>query len=539
MKGLPLLLLLGTLIFAQTITFRDVAQESGIVVQGGLGSCAGFADYNNDGYLDICFDPGSQVYLFRNNQDNTFTDVTQSAGLVGLDFRCIVWADYNNDGFSDILANDHGSTVYLFLNNGNGTFTNVAPTRGLTRGGVRPLFLDYDRDGFLDVLVIGSDSTFLYQNITPDSFRLVLTLPWGGNSGTCADYDNDLDPDIYICRYGANKLLRNDGNGIFSDVTESAGVGNTGNTQAAAFGDFDNDSDLDLYITNIGGGTNKLFRNNGNGTFTDVTGFYGVADVGDGRTCDWIDFNNDRLLDLFTTNHVNPNRLYRAMGYNTPFLNVAGAVNIASPQDVFAASWGDYDNDGDLDAFLVGHFGQGCALMRDSGGNTFHHLKIKLVGTRSNRNGIGARVKLYQRDTVQTHEISGGSGQYGHNPALVHFGLGGNSRFDSLVVIWPSGVISRIAGSNGDTTLIIEEGAGAMRESYQQALLQNLVLPNPFVNRTRLIMPGTQTAVLYNSTGKVLTAENGPWFGEHLPAGTYYLSPVDRPDRKVKIVKIK
>ncbi|MCL6465990.1 MAG: CRTAC1 family protein [candidate division WOR-3 bacterium] len=539
MKGILLLLSLGTLIFAQTITFRDVAQESGIVVQGGLGSCAAFADYDNDDYLDICFDPGPQVYLFHNNQDGTFTDVTQQAGLAGLDFRSIVWADYNNDGFSDILANDHGSTVYLFRNNGNGTFTDVAATNGLMRGGDRPLFLDYDRDGFLDVLVIGLDATFLYRNISADSFRLVLALPWGGNSGTCADYDNDLYPDIYICRNGPNKLLRNNGNGTFSDVTDSAGVGNAGNTQAAAFGDFDNDGDLDLYITNIGGGTNKLFRNNGNGTFVDVTSFYGVADVGDGRTCDWIDFNNDRLLDLFTTNHVYPNRLFRSMGYNAPFLNVAGAVNIAAPQDVFAASWGDYDNDGDLDAFLVGHFGQGCALMRDSGGNALHYLKIKLDGTRSNRSAIGARVRVYQRDTVQTQEISGGSGQYGHNPALVHFGLGGNIRFDSLEVIWPSGAVSRINGNNGDTTLVIEEGVGGLEENHQQSLPRDFVLPNPFVNRTCLITPGTSKIILYTSAGKFLSEENGFWFGEQLPAGVYYLIPADRPERRVKIVKLK
>ncbi len=539
MKRILLFFSLCTIVLAQTLTFRDVTQESGIVVQGGLGSCAAFADYDSDGYLDICFDPGSQVYLFRNNQDGTFTDVTQRAGLAGLDFRCLIWADYNNDGFSDILANDHGTTISLFRNNGNGTFTDVAPALGLTRGGNRPLFLDYDRDGFLDVLIIDSDSTFLYHSISSDSFRLALIFSWGGNSGTCADYDNDLDPDIYLCRNGTNKLFRNNGDGTFTDVTDAAGVGFNGNTQAAAFGDFDNDNDLDLYITNIGDGTNKLFRNNGNGTFTDVTSFYGVADVGDGRTCDWIDFNNDRLLDLFTTNHVNPNRLFRNMGYTAPFYNVAGAVNIATPTDIFAASWGDYDNDGDLDAFLVGHFGPGGALMRDSGGNALHHLKIKLVGTRSNRCAIGARVKIYRNDTVQTQEISGGSGQYGHNPALVYFGLGGNITFDSLVVIWPSGAVNRVPGANVDTTLTIEEAAIAIEENPRQILMQTLVRPNPFVKRTRILSLQTEKIFLYNSQGKLLAEQKGPWVCEHLPAGVYYLVPANQPDRMVKIVKIK
>jgi hypothetical protein len=488
------LLLALTVLPAQTIIFRDVAQESGIEVTGALGSCAAFADYDHDGDLDICFNPGNRVYLYRNNGDRTFTDVTAAAGLSGLDFRCLVWGDYNNDGNEDILANSLGTTLYLFRNNGNGTFTDLAPALGLGPGGNRPLFLDFNRDGLLDVLVIGGENSRLYQNLTADSFRLVWTFPYGGNTGTSADYDNDLNPDIYIARDGANKLYRNNGDGTFTDVTSTAGVGNTGSTQAAAFGDFDQDGDLDLYITNISGGTNKLYRNNGDGTFTDVTSFYGVADVGDGRTCDWIDFNNDRLLDLFTTNHVNLNRLFRNMGNQAPFLNVAGAVNIANPADVFAASWGDYDCDGDLDAFLVGHFGSGCALMRDSGANALHWLKVKLIGTQSNRSAIGARLRLFRNDTAQTQEISGGSGQYGANPTPVHFGLGTNPGFDSLTVFWPSGAVSRIYAGSGDTTLIITEPATGIEEKPPVPL--NNHQPCPGVEFT--LLPGT---AVYNVLG--------------------------------------
>jgi hypothetical protein len=154
---------------------------------------------------------------------------------------------------------------------------------------------------------------------------------------------------------------------------------------------------------------------------------------------------------------------------------------------VFAASWGDCDNDDDLDAFLRKHCSQGCALMRDSGGDAYHHLKIKLNGTRSNRSASGARVRLYQHDTVQTQGISGGSGQHGPNPALVRFGLGGNIRFDSLEVVWPSGAVSRITGTKGDTTLIIKEGEGAIEENDQHSLPRDFVLPNPFVNRIKKV----------------------------------------------------
>ncbi len=441
-------------LFAQEIRFRDVAREIGINVSGAMGACCAFADYDNDGFLDICFNPGGAVYLFRNNGGVNFTDVTDSAGFTDYRFRCLVWGDYNNDGFLDILAALPVSTVYLFRNNGDGTFTDVRASVGLPEPGARSLFLDYDRDGLLDILIINSAESQLYKQ-TDTNFRLVYTFA-GGNAGTCFDYNNDLNPDIYICRDGANKLYRNNGDNTWTDVTSETGVGNTGNTDGAVSGDINNDGNLDLYITNLGGGYNALYLNQGNGTFINRTSFYGVGDVGDGRTCDMIDFNNDRLLDIFTTNHIYPNRLYKNLGYNSPFINVAGQVRIANPADIFAASWGDYDNDGDLDAFLTGHEG-GYALMRDSGGNYLHWLKVKLEGTRSNRAGIGCRVYLFINDTIQLIELSGGSGQWGHNPLIAHFGVGLNTNFDSLVVLWTSGARSSIPSGQTDTLITVIE----------------------------------------------------------------------------------
>jgi len=163
------------------------------------------------------------------------------------------------------------------------------------------------------------------------------------------------------------------------------------------------------------------------------------------------------------------------MGYSAPFFNVAGSVRIAAPADVFAASWADYDNDGDLDAFLTGHFGQGCALMQDSGGNALHYLKVQLTGIRSNRAGIGARVQLYRNDTVQTQEVSGGSGQYGHNPSILHFGLGSAGYFDSLKVFWPSGAVNTLGRTNGDTTITIQENPVSLPEKIETGRLPAMI----------------------------------------------------------------
>ena len=462
-----LILLFYLVIFAQEIRFRDVARELGINVSGGLGACCAFFDYNNDDYLDILFNPGNRIYLFRNNYGLNFTNVTDSAGLSNYEFRNLVIGDYNNDGYLDILANSHGSNCYLFRNNGDGTFTEVASLSGLTIGGYRSLFLDYNRDGLLDVLIISEQVSYLYRQEN-NYFRIVHTFI-GGNTGTAFDYNNDFYPDIYIGRNGENKLYKNVNGDTFLDVTNIAGVGNTGSTQGVVSSDFDNDGDLDLYLTNISGGLNALYVNQGNGTFVNRTNFYGVGDVGDGRTCDIIDFNNDRLFDIFSTNHVYPNRLFRNMGYNAPFYNVAGLVNIAQPQDIFASSWGDFDNDGDLDAFLVGHFGDGYALMRDSGGNYFHYLKVKLVGRQSNRAGIGSKIYLFKNDTCQMIEISGGSGQDGHNPLIAHFGLGNNDNIDSLIVLWQSGERTRILSLPVDTMLTIFEPLTEIKERVKLA----------------------------------------------------------------------
>lgn len=455
---ISIILYLSGIVFqcvAQEIRFRDVSREIGINVPGAMGACCAFADYNNDGYLDILFNPGSSVYLFRNNNGFSFTDVTDAAGLTGYRFRNLVWADYNNDGHLDVLAGLPVSAIYLFRNNGNGTFTDVRAQLGLPDSGTRPLLLDYNRDGLLDILIISSSESRLYKQ-TDTNFTLVYTFV-GGNAGTCFDYDNDLDQDVYICRNGANKLYRNNGDGTWTDVTTEAGVGNTGNANGAVSGDFNNDGNLDLYVANLGGSFNVFYINQGNGTFLNRTSFYSVGDVSDGRTCDMIDFNNDRLLDIFTTNHVYANRLYKNLGYNIPFFDVAGQVGIAYPHDIFAASWGDFDNDGDLDAFLTGHSAGGYALMRDSGGNHLNWLKVKLQGTRSNRAGIGCRVYLFINDTMQLVELSGGSGQYGHNSLIAHFGTGQNTSFDSLIVLWTSTARTTILSGNTNNLISITE----------------------------------------------------------------------------------
>jgi len=237
---------------------------------------------------------------------------------------------------------------------------------------------------------------------------------------------------------GFNNLYVNNGDGTFSDIALEAGVSGEPNWDSisACAGDFNNDGFLDLYVGNIESNRNALYRNNADGTFTDVTLDTGTADVGDGRTCAFVDFDGDGLLDLFTTNHLNPTRFFRNLG-NAGFIDTAVEVGVDFPIDVFAATWGDYNNDTFMDVFLNGHLG--TALMENSG-NTNNNLIVELVGdgALSNSSAIGARVEVLTSKGNQIRVVSGGKGCCEQDMLPVHFGVGKDSQVD-ISVDWPRG----------------------------------------------------------------------------------------------------
>jgi enediyne biosynthesis protein E4 len=235
----------------------------------------------------------------------------------------------------------------------------------------------------------------------------------------------------------------NNGDGTFTDITDEAGVGGDPgwDSVAACVGDFNNDGFLDLYVVNISSSRNALYRNNGDGTFTDVTEESGTADVGDGRTCAWVDFDGDGLIDLFTTNHLNPTGLFRNLG-NGKFKDVASQAGIDSPIDIFAAAWGDFDHDGFMDVFLNGHRNlnePGTALMENSGTpNNFLIIRLIGDGLNTNTSAIGTRVEVSTSSGTQIREVSGGRGCCEQDMLPLHFGVGREKNVDILVK-WTSG----------------------------------------------------------------------------------------------------
>src|SRR6266404_362243 len=439
--------------------------------------------------------------LYRNNGDGTFTDVTDKAGVPGTAYGLgCAWGDYDNDGFPDLLVTQFGSNV-LYHNNGDGTFTDVTAKAGVGGTESGPIhsgatFVDYDRDGWLD-LYVGSYVAFdqnsrrycniggvlsscppsaysgspnaLYHNNGDGTFTNVsaaahVLQPDGKNlSVGAADYDNDGWPDLFVANDGLPAYLyQNLHNGKFQENGEAAGMAFTirGQTMAAmciSLGDYDNDGWLDLYISDFQKSSDHLWHNAGKGYFDEVSDEAGITvptrDVlsfGGG----FFDYDNDGWLDLFIANgHVYPeveqatpeihykqiNSLFHNEG-NGKFVEttkLAGS-GFQTPHVGRGVAFADFDNDGFVDV-VVANNGDPPLLLHNSGGNGNHFLNFKLVGTKSNRDAMGARIRIVAGGLSQIREIAGGGSYLSQSDLRANFGLGKATRVESVEITWPSG----------------------------------------------------------------------------------------------------
>ena len=540
-------LLVTDVIFAQNhVQFLDVTAEAGIHfkhVDGRsgqkflletLGSGAVFFDYDNDGDIDLYIVNAADLpgftsplaptnALYRNNGDGTFIDVTAEAsvGHAGYGVGCAA-ADYDNDGDQDLYVTNYGSNV-LYRNNGDGTFSDVTQKArvGDSRWSTSCAFLDYDLDGDVDLYVVNymkfsiqenrwwetrgvrtycspadqiagsvfvSESDTLYRNngdgtftdVTKDAGVFFRGL---GLAIAVGDYDNDGDIDIHIANDMENDyLFRNNGDGTFSDVTFFSGTGYDengmpGSGMGAAFGDYDNDGHLDLIVSNAAAMPAILYHNAGNGFLADVSFVSGIGQVTLPYfkwAVEFIDYDNDGFSDIFVANgHLQENiELFSDATYaqqdllfwnrkNGKFVDVSMETGFdALPQKVSrAAAFGDYDNDGDIDIFL-NNSNQTANLLRNEGGNKNHWLMIKTVGTKSNRDGIGTRIKIVTGSLSQIKEVRSGSSYLSQSDLRVHFGLGEYSKIDRIEVRWPSGLEEQFFDVKVNQRLIFTEGQG-------------------------------------------------------------------------------
>jgi hypothetical protein len=491
-----------------------------------FGSGVAWIDYDNDGLLDLYFANGANLaagkrspgnVLLRNTGTGTFVDVTSAAGVQGNGGfgTGVAVGDYDNDGFLDLYVTGYGSNI-LYHNNGNGTFTDVTARAGVKGGGWSSSagFFDFDRDGKLDLYVVryldynlnenpycgfrkdgyrmycdprnfDGMPDLLYRNngdgtFTDVSKKAGIANPAGKGLGVAfGDFDNDGWPDIYVANDTVrNFLYRNNGNGTFTDLAYSAGVGYdpNGNPRAGMgteFADFDGDGWLDLFVTNFSEELNALFRNRRDMTFEEVTEQAGLGSgfltLGFGTKL--FDYDNDGYTDIYVANgHVIDNvQLYNPrLAYQQRDLlyhNESGAFRDVSAESGPAfqikhvgrgAAVGDFDNDGDLD-IVVSNCGQAPNLIRNDGGNRNHWLAIKARGRESNSFGIGARVKVEAGGRAQIKEIYSAGSYLSSSDLRLYFGLGREGRATRVEISWPSGKRQTLNNVDADKTLVLDE----------------------------------------------------------------------------------
>jgi enediyne biosynthesis protein E4 len=539
------------------VSFTDVADRAGLKhpsVYGGLdrkrfitetnGCGVALLDFDDDGFLDALVLSGTRLAegtrndatwpsgqapttrLYRNRGNGTFTDVTKGSGLEKVGWASSVCAgDYDNDGRLDLFVTYFGQNV-LYRNLGGGEFEDVTRSAGLTTEGTRwgsgCSFIDYDRDGKLDLFVanylrfdlataaepgqganclwkgvpvncgpkgLPTDTNLLYHNEGNGTFKEVsepsgIARVTGRYSMTAAaaDLDGDGWVDLYVaCDSTASTFYRNNHDGTFSDRSVESGLAYNefGAAQAGmgvAIADYDGDGLLDVLKTHFADDVPALYRNLGGGHFEDVATAAGLAVQN--RHVEWgaglPDLDNDGRPDVFyVTGNVYPEVEARLPEYphrgprivfrnrdHSPFEDLTGRVGpgASTPHSSRGAAFGDFDNDGDLDALIM-NMNEPPSLLRNDyhGGNGW--LEVRLVGTKSNRAGLGATVIVTAAGRKQARPVLSQSSYYSHDDLRQHFGLGPSQRADRIEVRWPSGVVDVLENVVGKRLVTVREGS--------------------------------------------------------------------------------
>ncbi|HWO36847.1 MAG TPA: CRTAC1 family protein [Candidatus Acidoferrum sp.] len=530
--------------------FTDVAEKAGLTMQeifGGIdtkkyiiettGTGVAIFDYDNDGWPDIFLVNGTRLgttpagpapsnHLYRNNHDGTFTDVTVKAGLTTTGWgQGVCIGDYDNDGWEDIYISYYGKN--RLYHNQSGVFSEVAEKAGVAGSGkawgTGCAFVDYDRDGRLDLLVanyvdfdlatapapgerpsciwkgvpvmcgprgLPGAKNILYHNKGDGTFEDVTakahidrTDGHYAFSVSTLDFDEDGWPDIFIaCDSTPSILYRNNHDGTFTDVAVTAGAAfNEDGREQAGMGstiaDYNGDGHLDIFKTNFSDDTSTLYRNNGDGTFTDATSAAGLGlytqYLGWGTM--FFDFDNDGWPDLILVNgHVypevdsqhlgsnyrEPRILYHNNGDGT-FTDISASAGsaITSAASSRGLAVGDLWNDGRISA-VISNMNASPSLLVNQVHTPNHWVAIHLVGTKSNRDGIGARVSVKTAKRILVDEVRSGSSYISNSDMRLHFGLGASTKIEWLEIRWPTGLVERFADLGVDAIHTVKEGAG-------------------------------------------------------------------------------
>ena len=542
-------LLLGAAASAPAVHFTDATAAVGLdfvhansptsrkYLLETMGGGVALLDYDNDGRLDLFFVNGARIddpmppggqpdkterrfwnRLYRQEPNGTFRDVTEKAGLSGLPQNRYgmgaAVGDYDNDGFEDLYVTSYGANT-LYHNNRDGTFSDVTVRAGVAAAGwsASAGFFDADNDGRLDLFVtryvlwsfaddrycgekkpgyraychpdnFEGTTNVLFRNngdgtFTDVSARAGIASAVGKGLGVAfADYDQDGFTDVYVANDSVQSFLfRNNGDGTFSELGLLLGVGfnEDGKTFAGMgvdFADYDNDGRPDVVVTDLSNERYRVFRQGTDGSFQDATHVSGVGAATlpfSGWSTRFFDYDNDGWKDLFvaqghvmdTIEKTAPNLRY----LQPPLLlrNQAGRFVRVSPGEVFQQVWagrgaafGDLDNDGDVDV-VVGNVGQGAVVLRNDGGNQAEWLGLRMVGTRSNRDGIGTRVQVVTEGAPQRYEVQTAAGYLSASDKRLLIGLGAAAAAKRVEIRWPSGAVQALENVPARQVLTVRE----------------------------------------------------------------------------------
>ena len=511
-----------------------------------MGTGAGWLDYDQDGLMDLYLvqtgatdaykpDHPLRSALYHNNGDGTFTDVTAKTGVGGEGHygQGVAVGDYDNDGYPDLYVTGYGRAI-LYHNNGDGTFTDVTAKAGVADEGqwsTSAAWVDFDKDGWLDLVVLNyldwtprnnlwcgekapgyrsycnpndyhGQHIRLYHNNHDGTFTDVsqksgIGIPEAKGMGVVtADFFGHGWPDIAIANdTWPNFLFQNNGNGTFTDISLISGLAASEDGRYEAgmgidAADVDADGLLDAYITHLDFELNRLYHNNGDGTFTDATYNSGIGNKAmflSGVSAKFIDYDNDSWPDIVQANGAmvtNVNLYHSMVTYKEPLLmwHNLGRGHFEKASDELGPDFNrpmvgrglataDFLNDGNV-GFVVNCRGDYPELMRNEGGTGNHWLEILLIGTKSNRDGIGSTLKLTASDLVRVDQAKGGGSYMSASDPRIHFGLGRHTKIDSLVIQWPSGQTDKITDVPVDTIIAVKEGTGIVPHPFPKVQLK-------------------------------------------------------------------